>query len=89
MSTQLSELAESLFSLVEACRTNTDVGSEELREVYVHDELAACSMAADILIDHDVKLPEDVYEKFKEFGESDLDYLHEEFEDLQEIYLRK
>ncbi|MDO5034796.1 MAG: hypothetical protein Q4E01_05370 [Actinomycetaceae bacterium] len=81
-------LVEGLIELADKYHDDTEPDAAELTDLAIVDGSAAAQGAADILINHDVKLPDDLYELFKKFG-GPLDYLEEEFLELQEIYLRK
>ena len=82
------QLAKGLFPIADQVRDDGESGLEELEYLYKYDPAAAISSASDTLINHDVKLPDHLYELFKQVGQPG-EYLDEDFADLEEIYLRK
>ncbi|MBS5826854.1 MAG: hypothetical protein KIC72_06865 [Actinomyces sp.] len=82
------QLAKGLFPIAAQVRDDDEADLEELEYLYKHDPAAAITSASDTLINHDVKLPDHLYELFKQVGRPG-DYLDEDFADLEEIYLRK
>ncbi|MDO5049165.1 MAG: hypothetical protein Q4D87_04705 [Actinomycetaceae bacterium] len=81
-------LVAGLIELADKYHVKGEPDAAELTDLAIVDGSAAAQGAVAILINHDVKLPDDLYELFKKFG-GPLDYLEEEFLELQEIYLRK
>lgn len=86
--TEYEELAEGLFLLAEEVRDPEDFGLADFQELYETDGGAALILASNILIHHEVTLPERLYRLFEKFC-GPGDYAEEEFLELQEIYLRK
>ncbi|MDI9588916.1 MAG: hypothetical protein QM234_08205 [Acidobacteriota bacterium] len=82
------QLAEGLFPIADQVHDDDEPDIEELWYIFEHDAYAALASASAILINHDVKLPDYLYELFKQVGQPG-DYLDEDFADLEEIYLRK
>ncbi len=82
------QLAKGLFPIAEQVHDDDEPDIEELWYIFDHDACAALASASAILINHDVKLPDHLYELFKEVGQPG-EYLDEDFADLEEIYLRK
>ncbi len=82
------QLAEGLFPIADQVHDDDEPDIEELWYIFEHDAYAALASASAILINHDVKLPDYLYELFKQVGQPG-EYLDEDFADLEEIYLRQ